>query len=110
MLVLAAELHSSQTTAHPFQLLQDLSVSCMSANVLLSFEQLFSYRFVQALWPYKTVMNYFSEKAASYIKTHTHIHTEPFPEVSVYSGLKCYHNLPAALCKRSCDRIISRTT
>lgn len=70
--VLAAELHSSQTTAHPFQLLQDLLVSSMSANVLLSFEQLFPYRFVQVLWPYKTVINYFSEKAASYIKTHTH--------------------------------------
>lgn len=62
-----------QTTAHPFQLPQDLSVRCMSANVLLSFEQLL---FPQVCTGSLTLYDcnkakYFSEKAASYIKTRT---------------------------------------
>lgn len=75
ILVLAAELHSPQSTAHPFQLQQDFLVSYMSANVLLNVKQLFPQVCTGSLALYDcNKAKYFSEKAASYI-----IHTlSPF--------------------------------
>lgn len=109
--VLAAQLHSPQTTAHPFQLPQGLLLNCMSANVLLSFEQLL---FPQVCTGSLTLHDCniamcFSEKAASYRKTQTHWALSWSLCQFWLLSLKCYQNAPAALCKRSCELIISRS-